>query len=607
MRIVTVFACWFTCFFFLTGSISAADSTPRPNVVLFLIDDLGWADLGCYGSKFHRTPHLDAMAREGLRCTQFYSASPVCSPTRAAIMTGRWPARLHLTDWLPGRPDRPDQRLARPAIRQHLPLEEVTLAEALKSVGYRTGHIGKWHLGGEGFGPREQGFDINIAGDHTGSPLSYFAPFSRQGRSMPGLENAVDGEYLTDRLTTEAEKFIDAHAKEPFFLYIPHYGVHTPIRAKEELVKKYPEGPRPGVQSNPIYAAMLESVDDSVGRVLKKLAEHGLNERTVVLFTSDNGGLATIEGQNTPATNNSPLREGKGYLYEGGIRVPMLVRWPGRIPAGSTIDTPQYAVDLRPTLLAACGVATDVAMDGVDVLPVWTGTGKIERDTLYWHYPHYPNQGGKPGSAIRVGDYKLIEFFEYGRRELYDLKADPRETRNLAEAKPEIVEQLAAKLAAKLAAWRTRVDAQLPTPNPKYVPHPAAADGTITLPGKSAEIRGVQLRFEPLPHKNTLGFWTNVQDSVRWEFQLDKPGKYEVEATVGCGNGSGGSVVAFRFGKQELQMTVEATGGFQKFVPRKIGVVEFSQSGRQELIVQPLSKPGAAVMDLPQVVLRPVK
>ncbi len=602
MRILAVL-CWFTSCLLAGVNVDAAEPANRPNVVLFLIDDLGWADLGCYGSKYHRTPHLDTMAREGLRCTQFYSASPVCSPTRAAIMTGRWPARLHLTDWLPGRPDRPDQRLARPAIRQQLPLEEVTLAEALRSVGYKTGHIGKWHLGGEGFGPREQGFDLNIAGDHTGSPLSYFAPFNRQGRSMPGLDDAPAGEYLTDRLTTAAEKFIDTHANEPFFLYIPHYGVHTPMRAKEELVKKYPDGPKPGVQSNPIYAAMLESVDDSVGRVLKKLADRGLSDRTIVLFTSDNGGLATLEGPNTPATNNSPLREGKGYLYEGGIRVPMLVRWPGKIPAGSTNDTPQYAVDLRPTLLAACGVNADVSMDGVNVLPAWTGSGKLDRDTLYWHYPHYPNQGGKPGSAIRVGDYKLIEFFEYGRRELYDLKADPRETRNLAEAKPELVEQLA----AKLASWRTSVDAQLPTPNPNYVPHPPAADGTITLPGKNAEIRGVQLRFEPLPHKNTLGFWTNVQDSVRWEFQLAQPGKYEVEATVGCGNGSGGSEVAFRFGKQELLMTVEVTGGFQKFVPRKIGTVEFTTAGRHELIVQPLSKPGPAVMDLPQVVLRPVK
>lgn len=591
--------------FVLGGCIgsSARAADPRPNVVFFLIDDLGWADLGCYGSKYHRTPHLDRMASEGLRCTQFYAASPVCSPTRAAIMTGRWPARLHLTDWLPGRGDRPDQKLLRPTIRQQLPLEEVTLAEMFQAAGYATGHIGKWHLGGEGFEPTRQGFLTNIAGDHTGTPLSYFAPYANKGRSMPGLGDAPEGEYLTDRLTAEAEKFIDKHAAEPFFLYMPHYGVHTPMRAKAELIAKYPGSLKFGAQNNPIYAAMLESVDDSVGRVLKKLVERGLDRRTIVVFTSDNGGLAVIEGMNTPATINSPLREGKGYLYEGGIRVPMLVRWPEKIAAGRVSDTPQQAIDFAPTLLAACGITPANNFDGTNALADWTGSGKLERNALYWHYPHYPNQGGKPGSAIRVGDYKLIEFFETGRRELFDLKTDRSETRNLSEQQPEIV----AQLTEKLAAWRKQVDAQMPTPNPKYVPNPQAADGSITLPGKTAEVRGVQLRFEPAPHKNTLGFWTRVEDSAHWEFVVTQPGKFRVEALVGCGNGSGGSRVAFRFGQQELLLNVEATGGFQQFVPRDLGEIELSKPGRHTLMVQPQSKPGPAVMDLRQVVLRPVK
>src|SRR5262245_35903816 len=257
------------------GWCAAANAAPpeRPNVVFLLIDDLGRNDLGCYGSTFHRTPHLDRLAREAAKFTDAYAACPACSPTRAAILTGKYPARLNLTDWLPGRPDRPDQRLLRPAIRQELPLEEVTLAEALKAAGYATGHVGKWHLGGAGFEPQRQGFDVNVAGDQGGSPPGYFAPFKRPGGFLPGLEKAPDGEYLPDRLTAEAEKFIENNKAKPFFLYLAHYSVHIPLQAKKDVIAKYKGDNKPGRQNNSIYAAMIESLDDSVGRVVTKLEE----------------------------------------------------------------------------------------------------------------------------------------------------------------------------------------------------------------------------------------------------------------------------------------------------------------------------------------------
>ena len=296
----------------------------KPNVVLIVADDLGGADLGCYGSKFYRTPNLDRLAEQGRRFTQAYAACPVCSPTRVALMTGKHPARVNLTDWLPGQPDRPAHKLNRPKIRMELPLEEVTLAERFKAAGYSTGHIGKWHLGGVGFGPTEQGFDVNIAGSDIGTTLSYKAPFRRGNRSMTGLEEAPEGQYLTDRLGIEAEKFIESHKSAPFFLYLPHYAVHTPMVAKDETVAKYPkwDGTPHGRQENPIYAAMLESLDDAVGRVVAALDRSGLTDRTIVIFTSDNGGLATREGPNTPATINTPCARGKAGSTKGGFASP---------------------------------------------------------------------------------------------------------------------------------------------------------------------------------------------------------------------------------------------------------------------------------------------
>ncbi|WP_406697220.1 sulfatase-like hydrolase/transferase [Singulisphaera sp. Ch08] len=574
----------------------------RPNVILIVADDLGWADLGCYGSRFHRSPHLDKLAAEGRRFTQAYAASPVCSPTRAALMTGKHPARLHLTDWLPGRRDLPAQKLARPLIRQDLPLEEETLAESLHAAGYTTAHVGKWHLGGAGFEPTRQGFDLNIAGDSTGSPLSYFAPFSRQGRVMPGLGDAPDGQSLTDRLTDEAERFLEANRARPFFLYMPHYAVHTPMKAKETLVAKYPrwDGTPHGRQENPLYAAMLESLDESVGRIVSKVEALGLTDNTLIIFTSDNGGLATLEGPNTPATNNAPLREGKGYLYEGGLRVPLIVRWAGRVPRGIE-DTPVWAADLPLTVKSLCGLSGPIAGDGVSLASLLTEGKPLVSRPLFWHYPHYSNQGGRPGGAIRDGDLKLVEDYQTGRRELFDLGRDLRESTNLAETRPEKV----VELAAKLAAWRKGVDAQMPTPNPAYAPNAQLSNGTIRLPASTAEVHGTMLRFEPLPHKNTLGYWVRVDDWASWEFEVTKPGTFAVQALIGCGEGSGGSAVEFRVEDQRLKLNVPVTGGFQQFVPQSLGQITLPRSGRYQFEVRAISKPGPAVMDLREVTLSP--
>ncbi|MGE0606863.1 MAG: sulfatase-like hydrolase/transferase [Pirellulales bacterium] len=572
---------------------------------MILADDLGWADLGCYGSKFHRTPRLDRLAAEGRRFTQAYAACPVCSPTRAALMTGKHPARLHLTDWLPGRGDMPAHRLLRPAFAQQLPLDETTLAELLQSAGYATAHIGKWHLGGAGFEPTRQGFGLNIAGDDRGSPASYVAPFTRGGRPIPGLEQAPAGEYLTDRLTAEAEKFIVENQQQPFFLYMPHFAVHTPLVGQDELIQQYPawDGTPHGKQENPIYAAMLESLDSSVGRILDKLAELKLSERTIVVFTSDNGGLATREGPNTPATINSPLREGKGWLYEGGIRVPLLAAWPGQISKG-TEETPVWSADLLPTLLDLAGQTQPAdGVDGVSLANLLLQGQPPEPRALYWHYPHYANQGSRPGGAIRRGDWKLIEFFDTGRHELFDVAHDIGEGRNRAADEPQRV----AELAALLAAWRLAVGAQMPSPNPDYLPNPQQADGSVTLPAMWATVHGVMLRYEPLPHKQTLGYWILPDDWAEFEFELTMPGEFSVEALVGCGNGSGGSQVEFRLAEQTLKLTVPETGGFQQFKPQSLGRVKLEKPGRFTLEVRATSKPGPAVMDLRQIKLIPVK
>jgi len=449
--------------------------------VFLLVDDLGWADVGVYGSTFYETPNIDRLAAQGMRFTNAYAAAPVCSPTRTSIMSGKYPARLDTTDWFGA--TRKGKLLPAPYIPQ-LALEEVTLAEALKEAGYSTAFVGKWHMGGRPHRPEMQGFDLNVAGDGRGHPPSYFFPYrSADGIQALDLPGGREGEYLTDRLTEESLRFLEANQDEPFLLYLSYYAVHTPLQTKPALLAKYeakraalppasgtrylPEGPREArqVQDHPVYAGMVESVDQSVGRVLAKLEQLGIANRTAVLLMSDNGGLSTSEGS---PTSNVPLRAGKGWLYEGGIREPMIVKWPGVVVAGSRSDHPVTSTDFYPTMLEMAGLPQRPGQhaDGVSLVPLLKQTGSLERRDLFWHYPHYGNQGATPSAAVRRGDYKLIEYFEDEQVELFDLARDIGEHHDLSAEMPEKVEELR----DTLHRWRDSVDAQMPSPNPDYDP-----------------------------------------------------------------------------------------------------------------------------------------
>ena len=465
----------------VTFAGTGAQDGERMNIVLFLIDDLGYRDVGAYNpDTFYETPNIDALARGGMRFTDGYAASPVCSPTRYSIMTGRYPSRVDATDWFTGRRV---ERFAPAPLRDRMPLEEVTVAEALRSAGYATFFVGKWHLGpDQDWWPEAQGFDVNVGGHHRGSPPGpgrYFAPWDN-----PRLAADAPGEFLTDRLAAETADFVRSRAGEPFFAVMSLYSVHIPLMAPADLVAKYEEKARATaeswaegpefleeeqvwptdaprrvrvVQSHPVYAAMVESMDRAVGRVLDALDESGLAERTAVFFVSDNGGLSTAEGL---PTSNLPLRGGKGWLYEGGIRVPFLARVPGFTAPGSVSPVPVLTTDLYPTILELAGLPARPAqhLDGVSLLPAFRG-GSLPERALYWHYPHYSNQGGFPGGAIRLGRWKLLERYEDGRVQLHDLDQDPGELTDLAEREPARVDDLR----ARLHDWYREVDAKFLT------------------------------------------------------------------------------------------------------------------------------------------------
>jgi arylsulfatase A-like enzyme len=453
----------------------------RPNVVFFLVDDLGFMDVGANNpASFYETPNVDRLAAGGMRFSNGYAANPVCSPTRYSILTGRYPTRAGITDWLVGT----REGRFRPApLADHMPLEEVTLAEALREAGYRTFFAGKWHLSPAAeYWPEAQGFEVNKGGWSAGGPYGgkqYFSPYGN-----PRLEDGPEGEHLPDRLATEAVRFIEAHRDEPFLVYLSFYSVHTPLLGRPDLVAKYEAKakrlgrPRPDefaeeeqvwpvaeprrvrtVQDHAVYAAMVEAMDQAVGKVLGQLDALGLADHTVVVFTSDNGGLSTSEGS---PTSNLPLRGGKGWLYEGGIREPFVVRAPGVTRAGATTDVPAISTDLYPTLLDLLGLPPRPFQhrDGVSLVPVLRGGRTLARDALYWHYPHYSNQGGFPGGAIRQDRWKLLERFEDGKVQLYDLATDPGERRDIAAAEPARVRALR----ARLHAWYRDVGAQFLRP-----------------------------------------------------------------------------------------------------------------------------------------------
>ena len=436
--------------------LAGAAADDRPNFVFILIDDLGATDLGCTGSTFYETPNIDRLAARGMKFTSAYSACTVCSPTRASLLTGKYPARLHLTDWIPGHV-RPKAKLKVPDWTQALPLEEYTLPRALQSAGYVTASIGKWHLGNEDHSPEKAGFDLNVGGTHQGSPPSYFSPY--KNRTLPDGEK---GEYLTDRLTNEAIRFIRENRDKPFFVYLPHYAVHNPIQGKPDVVEKYKAKAKPDQgHRNPVYAAVIEGMDQSVGRITAALDELKLSEKTVVVFTSDNGGLL-------PNTSNAPFRVGKGSAYEGGVRVPLIVSWPGTIAAGKSCDAPVMTPDWYPTMLDLAGAKRQPSqvVDGVSLVPLLRDKGPVAREALYWHYPHYHPGGATPYGAIRQGDWRLVEFFEDNHVELYNLKNDVGEAKDLAAERPE----MARELQRKLAEWRKSVGAQMPVPNPNFEP-----------------------------------------------------------------------------------------------------------------------------------------
>ncbi len=506
----------------VVGTLQCSKHEEKPNIIFILIDDMSWADPACYGSEFYETPNIDRLAEDGMRFTDAYAACPVCSPTRAAILTGKYPARVNLTDYLYGRANRPYQPMLMPRDVDHLPFEDSTLAEVLKNHGYVTAMIGKWHLGDTFSYPRHHGFDINIGGYKRGYPPSYYHPYvnpeNPSNPEIPTLDGGEEGDYLTDRLTEEALQFIENNRREPFFLYFSHYAVHSPIQGRPDLVLKYegkkkkmdlipgpdyvleenPADPRAPYsdaekdsmmqlskykgygylpnrvtkikqkQDNVHYAAMVESVDESVGQIMEKLRKLKLDDNTIIIFTADNGGLASPDPH---ATSNLPLRGAKGWLYEGGIREPLIIKWPDKTEAGSLSDFPVTSTDYYPTILEMAGLdpLPEQHRDGVSIVPVLKRSGDLNREELFWHWPHYSNHGQQsPASVIRSGDYKLIEYHEGGVIQLFNLEEDIGEQVNLADSLP----GLADSLRVRLHRWHKEVNARMPVPNPDYEPGP---------------------------------------------------------------------------------------------------------------------------------------
>ncbi len=459
---------------FLSSVLTHAQD--KPNIVVIMVDDMGWTGLSSYGSDLHQTPHIDQLASDGMKFNQAYASAPVCTPTRAAFMTGKSPAQLNMTIWHEAsRVPQKNRPLNPPVVEGNLPHKEVTIAEVLREGGYRTGHVGKWHLGEASHYPETHGFDFTFGGSFWGAPPTFYFPYRgtwgsgerAHPRYIPGIDATEDreGEHLTDRLTDKAVQFITQSAGEPFFLYMSYYTVHTPIEGKPEVAERYKDAIHPGMDhDNAHYAAMHETLDDNVGRIRQTIEDSGVADNTIVILTSDNGGfINNYDGQTV--TSNAPLRSGKGSLYEGGVRVPLIIHWPGVTKPQSISEQAVITADLYPTILEMTGLTGDSDhnrdVEGISLTPTLQNPdSSLRRTTLYWHYPHY-YQTTSPVSSIRQRQWKLMEFHEDGRLELYDLISDPGETNNQADTRP----PLAANLQAKLQAWRDKVKAPMPKPN----------------------------------------------------------------------------------------------------------------------------------------------
>ena len=424
------------------GPVARSAERNQPNILFILCDDLGINDLHCYGRQDHHTPNLDRLATQGTRFTSAHCAQPICSPSRAAILTGKAPARLHLTTFLPGRANAASQMLLHPEIEMQVALSEKMIPEYLKEFGYTSAAFGKWHVGGAGFGPLEQGFDLY----HPG-----------RANTKPSDTEGGKGEY--DQ-TAAVEAFIESNRDRPFFVYLAHNSPHIPYDAQQRRID-HNQG-----AFEPVYAGVIETLDDSVGRLLAKLDALKLSEKTIVIFTSDNGGLHVPEGAHARITHNSPYRAGKGFVYQGGLRIPLIVRWPGRVPAGRVVDDPVINTDWIPTLLELIGQRTPPGLDGVSFAPFLTGQGPAPVRKFFWHFPHYTNQGSRPTGAVRDGNWMMVEYYDDPKAELYDLNTDIREQHDLASQQPDRVSQMR----AALAAWRQEVGAQSNTPNRNYDP-----------------------------------------------------------------------------------------------------------------------------------------
>ena len=592
---------------------ASAQETP-PNFVILFADDLGINDLGCFGRKDQNTPNLDKLASEGARFTQAYAAASVCSPSRAALMTGQSPARLKITTFLTGRSDRASHRVLGASLNYNLPNGVQTIAQLLKPKGYASAAVGKWHLGGKGHQPTDHGFD------------EYFP-----GRANPGAESPQGGKGELGQADFAA-KFIEMNKAKPFFLYLAFDNPHIPLAA-----------PAKGIEANaksfhPTYAALVESLDAAVGRVLKALEDQGVAKNTFVVFASDNGGVHISELKESPATYNAPSRAGKGFVYEGGLRTPLIIRYPGRL-APAVISEPVVLGDLCPTICALAKVPAPTTLDFQDISPLLFEQKPLNRP-LFWHQPHYMNQGGKPAGVAREGEWKLIEQYEDGSLELYNLAKDPSETTDLAAAEPARV----AALRGKLEAWRRSVGAEpikananfgralwedcfvktdvsklqaLPTSEAmrpllaewRKAMNDATTEGAnslIFLEARDARVKATKMKYEEPPQKDTLGFWVNAEDTASWTFQAAQAGTYRVTVLQGCGKGNGGSVVALDTKLGSCEFTVEETGHFQRFVPREVGKLKLA-AGENTLTVRPVKKAKAAVMDLRRVILERVE